>query len=547
MTSNQTTPNQQNQKLDETPQDAPTAATFVDNEVLKSQPVDIIVIGSGFGSAVTALRLAQKGHRVVMLERGKRWPVTDSQDTFSTMDKPDGRCAWLSDTTPVGDPVQVDRYIGVLERINGDGVSVLAGAGVGGGSLVYNGVTLLPHREIFQKVFGDRVDYFEMANVYYPRAQSVLGASTIPKHLLDNPAYAAAAEWLKLGHHAGLDAKLVPETLDWNVVAQELQGKRRPSVTAGEFWYGNNSGAKLSLDKNYLRFAEDSGLLKIVAKHEVTSINAGPDSRYVVLANEIDEHGKVLAERRFVAKRVFLGAGSIGTSRLLVKAKARGWLPQLNEHVGQHWGTNGDFFSEITGLQSYVDPIQCGTAPVAIEHLDNPVSPITLVCFADYFSRGNAGQVTSIGMSTGPAKGSFQYDASTDSVRLHWPAQDPEVDKIIRAATITYERLANAYRGPGKLKFRPVNRGIAHGRHRGRPGAHGDAQTHPVNAETCSHPVGGVVLDLATDNIGAVKNYKGLYVVDGALIPGHTACANPSFTIAALAERNIERILARDF
>jgi len=69
----------------------------------------------------------------------------------------------------------------------------------------------------------------------------------------------------------------------------------------------------------------------------------------------------------------------------------------------------------------------------------------------------------------------------------------------------------------------------------------------PVSASITAHPLGGIVLNRATDNIGMLKNYNGLYAIDGTLVPGHTGCTNPALTIAALAERNIERIIKRDF
>jgi cholesterol oxidase len=90
------------------------------------------------------------GFSRIKLKRGRRWPtypLTNVQNTFATFRKPDGRAAWLSPTTYDGVPVDV--YTGVLERIDGNGISVVTGAGFGGGSLVYNGITYQPPRELF--------------------------------------------------------------------------------------------------------------------------------------------------------------------------------------------------------------------------------------------------------------------------------------------------------------------------------------------------------------------------------------------------------------
>lgn len=483
-----------------------------------SEPVEAIIIGSGFGGAVAALRLAQAGIRTLMLERGRRWPVTAEQNTFATLPNPDGRAAWLSSTTVVGNPTPIDVYTGVLERTDQNGISVYAGAGVGGGSLVYNGVTYQPTRTLFERAFGRTLDYDEMDAIYYPRVRSILKPSPIPADILASPYYRHSRVFLEMAAAAGLNSRLADINIDWNVVREEMAGNRVPSALVGEFWYGNNSGFKNSLDRNYLAQAEASGFLEILPLSVVTDIADAGGKGYTVTCDRIDETGTPLRRLEFTCEHLFLAAGSIGTSKMLVKAKAKGTLPKLNEHVGRHWGNNGDFFGMQVGLPP-TNPSKGGPASVIIEDHDNPLAPTALLC-APQWDLTTEGAILTLGLTMPPPKGVFNYDRATDSVNLTWPDGDPSIARTVEAGGRTYDTLNRANTNE---QYQPA--------------------TAFVSAGATAHPLGGAVLGKACDPYGRLDGYKNLYVVDGAMIPGTSGCTNPSFTIAALAERCMERIV----
>lgn len=515
---------------------------------LDSEPVDVMIIGSGFGGSVAALRLVEHGINTVMLERGKRWPVTSNQNTFSSLQNPDGRSAWLKEFAILGQPLPIDKYIGVLDLNIENGIATLGGAGVGGGSLVYAGVLYQPSEHLFERIFPNTVSYEEMNDIYYPRVRALIKPQPIPDKILNQRVYAAAKEWRKFGQKAGLETKLLDLGISWDAVWEEIAGVRVPSVIAGDFWYGNNSGAKMSLDKNYLHNAEQTGYLDIQTQQEVTSIAEGPDGRYLVTANVIDDNGSILYTRKYVVKKLFLGTGSMATSKLLVRAKGRSDLPALssNMKIGMYWGNNGDFFSQITDLSKHVIPNMGGTATIAIEDHFNPIAPITVECYADWSQEGKIGLISSIGMATPAAKGVFNYDSLTDDVKLNWPGNDTEIMRAtIEAGTKTYERIATAW-GLDKRSVANIRSGHVE-LAATNPNARHYAMPAPIGAGITAHPLGGIVLDQATDNLGMVTPYDGLYVIDSSLIPGHTGCTNPALTIAALAERNIEKIIDRDF
>jgi len=230
--------------------------------------------------------------------------------------------------------------------------------------------------------------------------------------------------------------------------------------------------------------------------------------------------------RRLTCKYLFLAAGSIGTTSLLVRARATRALPALNDHVGRHWAANGD----IPVTRGALPLTNAGTGGPAghfiMEDLDNPLGPTSLVelvlppHIAAALSLAGApphfANYASLGIP--PAIGSFSYDAATDAVGLTWPATDPQLGNFLGAARHTLAVLDQS-NGSLTLSFNPV---------------------------VSAHPLGGAVLGKVCDLDGRVEHHRGLYVVDGALIEGSTGLANPSFTIAALAERSMDHILAED-
>ncbi|QLE58174.1 GMC oxidoreductase [Nostoc sp. TCL26-01] len=504
----------------------------------QEETVEALVIGSGFGGAVAALRLGQAGINTLVLERGRRWPITSAQNTFATYRHPDGRAAWLSPKTVVLDEVPIDVYPGILERQDEKGISVYAGAGVGGGSLVYNGVTYQPPRELFYRVFPQEIDYDQMDKVYYPRVRSIIKPAPIPADILATKYYLSTRLFLQQAANAGLPSRLLDIAVDWDIVREEINGTKVPSVIIGEDWYGMNSGAKKSLDRNYLALAEQTGKVDILPLHIATAISEVPGYGYRVVCNQIDESGSVVATKTIVCKYLFLAAGSMGTSKLLVKAKATGTLARLNNYIGQDWGTNGDTFTIRAGYPLPTNSNLGGPATAVIQDFSNPFGPMSI----ELLSIWNApdGLLALVGIGLPSAKGSFKYDPIQGLVRLTWPDNkivgDPQ---LLKAAQFAYGVLDRK----NALAFGKTQTTTTLGSYSPRKTkiVGGVSDTFPT-----FHPLGGAVLGKACDLYGRVVGYRGLYVVDGALMPGSTGGTNPSLTIAALAERCLEKIIAED-
>lgn len=494
--------------------------------------VPAIVIGSGFGGSVAALRLGEAGIDTLVLERGRRWPIRPDGNTFATFEQPDGRAYWLRDRTGeaiLGLPQlekRIDRYVGVLEVIEGNGMVVGAGAGVGGGSLVFNAIIVKPHRELFERVFPRQIDFDEMEDVYYPRVRRIIRSAPIPADVLATEYYRSSRVSLDQALTAGFPTRPVELAVDWDVVRDEIAGRAVPSAIAGQSFYGLNSGAKRSLDRNYLAMAEATRRVEILPLHSVVAIGRGVGGRYAVTALPLREDGTAAGEpRRLVCEHLFLAAGSMGTTSLLVRARETGALPTLNAHVGQHWAANGDH-PVVRGALPFTNAGTGGPAGhFILEDLDNPFGPTSLVelVLPPHFNAalGAVGAPPYFGnyalLGIPPAIGSFSYDAETDAVTLNWPGSDPRLSNFLASAQRTLGVL-DQRNGSLTLSFNPL---------------------------VSAHPLGGAVLGKACDLRGRLKGQAGLYVVDGALIEGSTAVANPSFTIAALAERCMDRLIPR--
>lgn len=169
-------------------------------------------------------------------------------------------------------------------------------------------------------------------------------------------------------------------------------------------------------------------------------------------------------------------------------------------------------------LDSPMGPLQGGPANVASLDWDNPKGPVTII-FAGIPLPFEANVMETIGIFIPDGHGQFTYGASRDEARLTFPpsAHGAAMEEARR-------RVAALGRSAGAVT----------------------AIDMTADDPTTLHPLGGAVIDKVTDPFGRVLGQRGLYVNDGALIPGSTACANPSLTIAALAERNMDQIVRHD-
>lgn len=500
-----------------------------DSKLPTSLRVKAVVIGSGFGGSVAAYHLGRNKVETLVLERGRRWDVKEGQPgPFTTSKLPDGRALWLSETDLLvtdGPQDPINRYTGLVERYNEDGIIVWASSGVGGGSLVYNTVLLQPSKANFNKVFPSSINYDEMSREYYPRVVEMMDAGPIPDDILSSPNYLGARIFLDFAARAGLPTQRINTATNWHIVRKELQGKLEASAIAGEIWYGGNSGYKNSLDKNYLLHAQKSGHVQISPLSNVTEIKE-LDKGFQLSVDRLDESGTVISRHTITCDYLFMGAGSMGTTSLLVKAKHKGTLSKLNNDIGKYWGNNGDTFGSIR-IGSPAGSSHGGPAHiVGLDYQDNPYGPQTVIAFPQADNTHDS--LIFLGMALPDETGYWEYSDQLNRAVLHWPSpgESDSLKLMDKRMHYTLNKLAS--------QVSPESSRVA------------AVESVKVSGGATAHPCGGVVMDKACDTYGRVKGYKGLYVVDGALVPRGTAAANPALTIAALAERCMDNIIRND-
>tara|TARA_B100001245_G_scaffold211562_1_gene176307 strand:+ start:28328 stop:30010 length:1683 start_codon:yes stop_codon:yes gene_type:complete len=490
-----------------------------------------ITIGTGYGASVAALRLGEAGIDTLMIEMGQLWdqPASDGK-VHCNMVRPDARAMWFKDKTeaPVSNVLglplvdrRIDRYPGVLDTLNYDNMTVYVGRGVGGGSLVNGGMAVVPKRNFFEEVFP-QLPADEMYETWYPLAQAMLHVNSVPDKVYNSDFYQFSRVAESFAHKAGFATADVPNVYDFEYMAQEIAGEAEPSATAREVIYGNNHG-KQSLDKNYIPAAIGTGYVTLRTLTRVTAIEQDANGIYHLSLQTIDATGAVTETLSVSCDHLFLGAGTMGTTELLLRARETGALPALSSEIGTGWGNNGNFMVSIAnGWRGRTGSDQSSMPVKGIDNWGDPEAqvfaeiapfPAGIETFTSLF----------LAITNNPERGCLTYNASTDSAQLSWgPDQSqPSFD----AAKKVFDR----YNEANGTHYR---RGLFKG-------------NQPYADFFTYHPLGGCLLGKATDLYGRLSGYSRLYSIDGSLIPGNVG-VNPFLTITALAERNIATIIRED-
>jgi cholesterol oxidase len=514
---------------------------------------DYLVIGSGFGGSVSALRLAEKGYRVAVLEKGKRYRAEDFPPTSWRL----RRYLWLPKLGLYG--------IQMLSLFRH--VLVLHGAGVGGGSLVFANQLLVPPDEVFSKPEWGAGDWLGKLAPHYAEAQRMLGANP-------SPTVGRADEILR---EVGIEMR-GEDTFHRNDVAvffgepgktvpDPYLGGEGPELTGcthcGACMIGCAVGAKNSLDHNYLFFAEKLGT-RIFAETEVTAVKPTADGYEVSTRKST---GWRHPERKFTARGVVFSGGVMGTVKLLMKCKQRGWLPGVSDQLGNYVRTNSEAILTVDSRQRDVD----WNDQIAITS-GIRVDESTQIEMVRY----NKGSDLLFSLSSVLTDGGGRIPRQLrflgailrhplQALRALWPFGQAARNSVILAMQTHESHMRLRYKRrlwrlgrhgpvstvpPGQRKvpaYIPVANEVAR---RMAKRMEGDPKSSwsevLLDAPTTAHILGGCRLAVSpaegvvgTD--GQVFGYPNLFVADGSVVPVNLG-VNPSLTITALAEHIMAQI-----
>jgi cholesterol oxidase len=512
---------------------------------------DVLVIGSGFGGSVTALRLTEKGYRVGVLEAGRRFSdetlPRSSWDVRNFLFAPKVGCYGI-------------QRIHVLRD-----VIVLAGAGVGGGSLNYANTLYQPSAEAFYRdpQWADITDWRAELQPYYDQAQRMLGVVTQPSDTPSDRVMRAVAEEFgradtytptRVGVFFGRDGEKEPGV----EVADPFFGGAGPArkgcIECGACMTGCRHGAKNTLTTNYLALAERGGAA-VHPETTVLTVAPRPAGGYAVRTRATRGRGT----REFTAEQVVFAAGTYGTQKLLHRLRDTGVLPQISGRLGELTRTNSE---AIVGGVSRRTP-----EPGSDRDFTRGVA-ITSSWFPDEhthvepcrYSRGSNAmallgtiQVDGGGRVPRPLRALGQIVAhpvrfARSLSARHWSERAvialvmQSVDNSITVKRTKRGRLTSRQgHGAPNPTYLPVANEVARkiaDRIDGDPmGSVGELIDLPMTA----HFIGGAVIGSSPER-GVVDPYQrlyghpGLHVVDGSALSANLG-VNPSLTITAQAER----------
>jgi cholesterol oxidase len=522
-----------------------------------SQHFDVIVIGSGFGGSVSALRLTEKGYDVAVMEAGARF----ADDNFPAT-------SW-----------QARKYLfapavgcyGIMRFDIVRDCMIVAGAGVGGGSLVYANTLYQPLDPFYaDPSWASITDWKAELAPYYDQAERMLGVNEYPGrtpaddlmlHVATDMGVADTFHNTRVGVLFG-----APGGAGGEPVSDPYFGGAGPArstcTNCGECMTGCRHNAKNTLVKNYLYLAEQNGatVFPLTTATRVRPRRDASSGYEVTVRSTTAKARRASTVRTFTADHVIFSAASLGTQKLLHKLKATGDLPHISDRLGHLTRTNSEAilgaiapdreidYSQGVAITSsfhpdsvtHVEPVRYGHGSSAIAILQGALVP-----GGAGVRRRWLGAMVRLLPKFRVVYGLRSWSERT-IIALVMQAIDNSITTSIRKTLFGWRLTSTQGHGAPNPTWLPVGHDVVrrmavHMSRNGRSGVAGASITEPFGRPATAHFIGGCAIG-ATPETGVIDAYQrlygydGLHVVDGSAISANLG-VNPSLTITAQAER----------
>ena len=515
---------------------------------------DVLIVGSGFGGSVSALRLAEKGYRVAVAESGPRYRDEDFAKTSMDIKK----YLWAPALGCYG----IQRIEAVRDSL------IMAGAGVGGGSLVYANTLYEPLDQFYDDPqWSSIADWKSELAPYYDQAKRMLGVVENPLRTPADDVMEKVAVELGVGdtfHPTPVGVFFGgPEAKPGEEVADPYFGGAGPTrhtcVACGDCMTGCKYNAKNTLVKNYLYLAEQQGA-KVMPLTKVTRVRPRDGGGYdVTLKYTKARRATPRSTRMVTAEQVIFAAAAIGTQKLLHRMKVEGHLPKLSDRLGFLSRTNSESISGAIAGDMSVD-YSYGIAITSSFHPDEN----THVEPCRYGKGSNAISLMQTVLTDGDGPGprwktwlgemwkqranvldlyDLKHWSERTVVALVMQSLDNSITTYPKRIPGTKKWVLTSRQGHGEPNptWIPVANKVVRRMAEIMGGTPGAAIGEPFNMPMTAHFIGGCAIGSSeatgvVDPWQRVFGYEGLHVADGSAISANLG-VNPSLTITAQAER----------
>ncbi len=514
---------------------------------------DYVIIGSGFGGSVSALRLAEKGYTVLVIEKGKKWDSNDFPKTNWNLRK------WLWFPTL--------KFFGIQKITFFRHISILSGVGVGGGSLVYANTLPKPEKEFFSHGSWSGLDDWEKKlEPHYEEAWKMLGAATTP---ILGPGDEALRT---LSKQIGKEDKFAPTKVSvyfdepGNTVPDPYFAGKGPNRTGcihcGECMTGCRHDAKNTLDKNYLYLAQNLGVEVLPENEVIDVVPVGSNGEKGYLIRYRKSTSWFAKAKEIKTKGVVFAGGVLGTIPLLLKLKGKS-LSKISNRLGDMVRTNNEALLPNTTLDkdlalwkgvaigsilevdknSHLEPVRYGKGSGFWR-----ITMMPMVSERNFFLRIGKLIITPLKDPINWLKIWFVDDFSKRTTVLLFMQH---LDSTLKFRRGLFGMRSIAEKGKSPTAFIPEAHKLAHEFSKIINGKPQSMFTETITGiPSTAHILGGACMG-ATNNEGVIdKNnrvfgYENMYVFDGSMISANPG-VNPSLSITAISEYGVSKIPEKD-